>query len=256
MLKHLAGLLLACVATIACAQNAPVDKARIIAVLPHDATAYTEGLFIRNGYLYESTGVEGQSDIRETRLSDGRVLRRARLPAGIFGEGAVDWEGQIISVSWKEGRGYRWDIRTMRLATTFTYPGEGWGLTRSSRDLFMSDGTPEIRVLDPANFRERRRIKVTDNGRPVSNLNELEWIGGQIWANVWLTNLIARIDPATGRVLRWIDISAISARHASRDPNDVANGIAWDAKTRKIYITGKRWNALYQIEVGDGTRRR
>lgn len=238
------------------AQMAPVDAARIVRTLPHDRAYYTEGLFLKDGVLYESTGVDGQSEIHATTLEGGRVLRRGIVPKGVFGEGAVDWGSEIVSVSWITGAGFRWDAATLRLKSRFTYPGEGWGLTRNARSLIMSDGTADLRLLDPRTFRETGRIHVTDGGRPVRNLNELEWIDGEIWANVWLTDMIARIDPATGVVKRWVDISSIAALEPRKDPNDVANGIAWDAVRKRIYVTGKRWGAIYQIKVGNVADRR
>lgn len=226
-----------------------VVKPRIVAEHPHDPSAYTEGLFFRNGELWESTGREGSSDVRRVDLRTGRAMQRARLPATAFGEGAVDWKDQIISLTWKTGRGYRWDAATMRLLSTFSYAGEGWGLTRMGGMLAMSDGTADIVLRDPATFAESRRIHVTFDGKPLPYLNELEWIDGQIWANVWTTTLIARIDPGTGRVASWIDLSDIAAGQPSKDRDSVANGIAWDQTTGRIFVTGKNWTKIYEIEV-------
>lgn len=226
-----------------------VVKPVVVEVLPHDRSAFTEGLLIRNGRLYESTGMEGRSEIREISMADGKVLRRASIPSGQFGEGMVDWGDEFLSVTWQTGVGYRWDARTFRLKSTFSYMGEGWGLTRAGREIVMSDGTAQLRFIDPATFREIRRVSVSFSGKPITQINELEWIDGEIWANIWTTNLIARIDPVTGVVRSWVDISDIAAREPRTDPNAVANGIAWDAARRRLYVTGKNWTSLYRIEL-------
>ena len=236
-------------AQVAASARQVVIKAGIAAAHPHDRGAYTEGLLFKDGRLYESTGIEARSEIREVSIRDGRVLRRAAVPGGNFGEGLVDWGSEFLSVTWQTGVGYRWDAATFRLKSTFRYPGEGWGMTRAGRDVVMSDGTAQLRFLDPATFRERRRISVSFNGKPITQINELEWIDGEIWANVWTTDLIARIDPVTGEVRSWVDISSAAAREPSRDPNAVANGIAWDARRRVLYVTGKNWGSVYELNV-------
>lgn len=227
------------------------EEPTLVATIPHDPRAYTQGLFVRGGRLWESTGEEGSSEIRETDIATGRVLRRVPVPERAFGEGAVDVGDEILSITWKGGVGYRWDVRTLKLKGTFRYPGEGWGLTRmgTGGDVVMSDGTPELRVVDPKTFAEKRRIRVTMQGRPVERLNELEWIDGQIWANVWLEDALVRIDPDTGDVVGVVDMSPISKLQPSTDQNAVANGIAWDEAKRHLYVTGKRWTAVYRIEV-------
>ncbi len=229
--------------------RAPVTSvsARVITTLPHDPDAFTEGLLIRDGLLYESTGNLGRSVIRVSDLATGHVLREAALAPALFGEGIVDWHDDIISVTWKTGLGFRWDRATLGYRGSFRYPGEGWGLTHDATSLILSDGTPTLRILDPVTFAERRQITVTANGVPVRDLNELEWVDGEILANVWRTTRIARIDPATGRVKGWIDLSAIAATMPKDDPDSVANGIAWDAKARRLYVTGKNWPLLFQI---------
>ena len=161
--------------------------------------AFTEGLFYLDGQLYESTGLVGQSTIRRVRLEDGHVLQSVDIPAGPFGEGIVDWGDQIISLTWQGGIGYRWDRRTLRRLGEWHYPGEGWALTRNATDIIMSDGTPQLRFLDPATLAERRRLDVTIRGAPLERLNELEWVDGAILANVWMTGYIVRIDPANGQ---------------------------------------------------------
>lgn len=231
------------------AQKADVARATVVRAHPHDRTAFTEGLLFRQGRMYESTGLEGASEIREVRLSDGRPQRRATVPSRRFGEGLVDWGGDLLSVTWRTGIGYRWDIATLRLKSTFRYAGEGWGMTRNASSVILSDGTATLRFMDPRTFKETRRVSVSYRGKPITLINELEWIDGEVWANIWMTNLIARIDPETGRVRSWVDISAVAALQPRNDPNAIANGIAWDAKGRRIFVTGKNWSSIYEVKV-------
>jgi glutamine cyclotransferase len=227
---------------------APVWGFRIAATYPHDPRAFTQGLIWRDGHLYESTGQIGYSTVRRVKLEDGRVLQSVDLPQGQFGEGIVDWGDQLINFSWQNGIGYRWERRTLRRLGEWRYTGEGWGLTRSDREIVMSDGTHELRFLDPATLDERRRIQVTDQGVPVPRLNELEWVNGEIFANVWLTPMIARIDPASGRVTGWIDLTALAIENG-RDQDSVLNGIAYDAERDRLFVTGKYWSRLYEIDL-------
>ena len=242
----------------ACAQAAPQASApagtptyrvRIAASYPHDPAAFTQGLFWLDGHLWESTGHIGRSTIRKVALNDGRVVRSAPIPPGLFGEGLVNWGPQIISITWQDGTGFRWDRETFRQLGSFRYPGEGWGLTQNGRDIIMSDGTAELRFLDPDTLQERRRITVSDGGTLVNRLNELEWVDGEIYANVWQESRIARIDPATGRVTGWIDLSALTAQHQGRDPDAVLNGIAYDDAGDRLFVTGKNWPRLYEVDL-------
>jgi glutamine cyclotransferase len=226
----------------------PTYGYRIAATYPHDPGAFTQGLFWLDGSLYESTGHVGQSTLRRVNLEDGRVLQRIDIPR-VFGEGSVNWGNEIISITWQDGVGYRWDRATFRQLGTFTYPGEGWGLTQNGSEIIMSDGTAELRFLDPATMQERRRITVTADGERVANLNELEWVNGEIFANVWQTPRIARIDPATGNVTGWIDLGQLAAQHEQGDPDRVLNGIAYDAARDRLFVTGKYWNRLYEIDL-------
>lgn len=221
----------------------------VVATYPHDPEAFTEGLFYLDGALYESTGREGQSDIRKVRLEDGKVLRRVKIPPQYFGEGIVAWKGQILSLTWQHGVGFRWNREDFKRLGSFRYKGEGWALTQDGTHIIMSDGTPQLRVIDPENFREIRRITVTDNGQPVNQLNELEYVKGEILANIWLTPRIARIDPATGKVKGWIDLSALVEAQDLDDSDAVLNGIAYDAKGGRLFVTGKNWAHLYEIAV-------
>jgi glutaminyl-peptide cyclotransferase len=220
-----------------------------VARYPHDDRAFTEGLFIAEGELFESTGEYGVSDIRQVRLEDGKVLRRVALPPALFGEGIAPWRDRIVSLTWQDGQGFVWRRRDFRRLKTFRYAGEGWGLTQDGRRLIMSDGTDRLRFLDPRTLREKGGVAVTWNGQPVRMLNELEYVDGEVLANVWLTSLIARIDPASGHVIDWIDLSALVARSGARGPEAVLNGIAWDAKSRRLFVTGKNWPSLFEIRL-------
>jgi glutaminyl-peptide cyclotransferase len=222
---------------------------KVDARFPHDRNAYTEGLFARDGLLYESTGREGQSDIRRVRLADGRVLKSVKLAPDLFGEGIVDWNKEIISVTWKTGVGFRWSLKSLKKTARFSYPGEGWGMTQDGASLILSDGTSELRVLDPLTFKEQRRISVSFRGAPLNNLNELEWVKGAIYANVWMTNAIVRIDPASGKVTGMLDLSALAAQVPVSDPDSVLNGIAYDVKTDRLLVTGKNWPSLFALKI-------
>lgn len=228
----------------------PVQRVTVAKAYPHDPAAFTQGLTWVGGRLIESTGLNGQSSIREVRLEDGVVLRRRDLPPSVFGEGSVDWNGKLILLEWQSGRGTVWSLRDFRPLGAFRYPGEGWGLTRDRKRLIMSDGTPQLRFLDPVTLKETGRVTVRAEGRPVPLLNELEFIDGEVWANIWQTDRIARIDPATGAVKGWVDLTGLLPA-AERVPGqtDVANGIAWDAKGRRLFLTGKNWPKLYHVRL-------
>jgi glutaminyl-peptide cyclotransferase len=226
----------------------PVYDVRIVRSFPHDRGAFTQGLFFLDGVLYESTGQVGRSTIRRVRYQDGRVLQSVPIPPGQFGEGIVNWRDQIISITWIGGVGYRWDRRTLRQLGEWRYQGEGWGLTQNGTDIIMSDGSPQLRFLDPATLAERRRVTVTVNGNPIDRLNELEWVNGEIFANVWHTPMIVRIDPASGRVTGIIDLRLLVAENAG-DEDAVLNGIAYDAARDRLFVTGKNWANLYEIDL-------
>jgi len=249
MIRWLAFAALGALATSAQAA-APVYGYRVVHVYPHDTSAYTEGLFYKDGYLYESTGEAGDSTVRKVELESGKVVQRHDLPAKYFGEGIVDWGPRLVQLTWKDQMGFIYDLATFKQQRTFDYPGEGWALTRNDKHLFMSDGSAVLRVLDPQTLASVGSILVTDDGQPVTNLNELEWVKGEIYANVWLTNRIARIDPATGHVTGWIDLTGIFDTRSLPDPgNDVLNGIAYDAQHDRLFVTGKRWPKLFEITL-------
>jgi glutamine cyclotransferase len=222
---------------------------RVAATYPHDPRAFTQGLLYLDGDLYESTGQVGQSTVRRVRIEDGDVLRSVPIPPGQFGEGLVNWESQLISLTWTSGIGYRWDRATLGRVGEWRYAGEGWGLTQDGSSIIMSDGTSELRFLDPQTLAERRRLAVTIAGRPLARLNELEYVNGEIFANVWMTGFIARIDPASGVVTGVIDLRPLAAENAGGDGDNVLNGIAYDAAGDRLFVTGKNWPRLYEIDL-------
>jgi glutaminyl-peptide cyclotransferase len=227
----------------------PTGGFQIRHIYPHDTTAFTEGLFYLHGDLFESTGIPGQSNIRRVRLNDGTVLQSRAIAPNLFGEGIVNWGEEIVSLTWQDHVGFRWDLKTLTQKKSFRYPGEGWALTQDGKHLIMSDGTPVLRVLDPVTFRQVRAIKVTADGLPVQNLNELEWVKGEILANIWQTRLIARIDPVSGRVKAWIDLTGLPETLSAANPDAVANGIAYDHEHDRLFVTGKDWPHLYEIRL-------
>jgi len=243
----------AIVALAACTASAPakipVQGFEIVREYPHDPAAFTQGLFFLDGHLYESTGQIGQSTVRKVRLNDGAVLQRADIPPPHFGEGIAPWNGSIVGVTWQSGTGFRWNRKDFRKTGEFRYTGEGWGLTQDGKSLILSDGTPTLRFLDPSSMRETRRVRVTLNGKPLRNLNELEYVDGEILANVWMTDSIVRIDPASGAVKGIIDLSKLSATVGRSSRDDVLNGIAYDKVGRRLFVTGKNWPRLYEIKL-------
>jgi glutaminyl-peptide cyclotransferase len=247
---RLAVLLLALVCGPTAFAAIPTYDYQVVRSFPHDPTAFTEGLFYLNGYLYESTGLDGHSQIRKVELATGRVLRSRDLNPQYFGEGIVAWKDRLIQLTWTNEVGFVYDLASFRLKRRFAYPGQGWALTQDGRRIIMSDGTPDIRFLDPETLKETGRITVTADGRPVANLNELEWVKGELFANIWLTNTIARIDPATGKVTGWIDLTGlIGPGDVGSSGDDVLNGVAYDAKGDRLFVTGKRWLRLFQIRL-------
>jgi glutamine cyclotransferase len=225
----------------------PVETAQVIASFPHDRTAFTQGLLIHDGALYESTGRIGTSEVRRVDLNTGRVRARATLPGDDFGEGIAAHERTLVSVTWHGGRGYRWSLPGLKRVGSFRYAGEGWGMTSNGRAIILSDGTPTLRFLDPATLAVTRTLRVTVGGRPLPKLNELEWVEGEILANIWMTPYVARIDPTSGAVRGFLDLTPLVERVALEDTDAVANGIAWDAARRKLYVTGKNWPTLFEV---------
>jgi glutamine cyclotransferase len=239
--------LIAALAGLLSAQTVPEYGYRVVNVYPHDSTAFTQGLEYRGGYLYEGTGLEGQSRLRKVDLKTGRVIQEIRLGAQYFGEGITILNQRIIQITYKSQRGFIYDQGTFKLLRTFDYPGEGWGLTNDMKQIYMSDGSSVIRVWDGETLAERRRIKVRDGSRPVTLINELELVNGEIFANVWQTDRIARISPADGRVTGWINLAGLSPAGTASEA--VLNGIAHDGMGGRLFVTGKLWPKLYEIQV-------
>lgn len=225
---------------------APVHDYRVVARYPHDPQAFTQGLVYRDGLLYESTGRRGRSELREVRLETGAVLRRRAVADEYFAEGLALWDGRLIQLTWTAGVGFIYGRDDLRPRATFSYPGQGWGLTHDGHHLVMSDGSSTLRFLDPETFEEHRQVRVTDGGVPVRNINELEYVGGEIYANVWKTDRIAVIAPESGRVTGWIDLGELPR---PEDRGAVANGIAYDAGDGRLFVTGKLWPSLFEIEL-------
>jgi glutaminyl-peptide cyclotransferase len=230
------------------AGNLPVAGYLIQHVYPHDPGAFTQGLQYVDGVLYEGTGLNGRSSIRKVNLETGEVLQQRSVPAAYFGEGIVVWHNRLIELTWQSQVAFIYDRDTFNPTGTFHYEGEGWGLTHDGKNLIMSDGSAALRVLDPDTFAERRRINVTANGVPVRNLNELEWVQGEIFANVWQTNYIARVSPATGAVTGWIDLHGLLTAEEARRA-DVLNGIAYDAAHDRLFVTGKLWPKIFELTL-------
>jgi len=238
------------------ASSAPEYTYRILQVYPHDPHAFTQGLEYRDGFLYEGTGLEGHSALRKVDLETGRVLQETRLSDKYFGEGITVLADRILQLTWRAEKGFVYERGSFHLLHSFHYSGEGWGLANDGTQIYMSDGSEQIRVWDPNTLRETRRIAVHDGATPVARLNELEIVRGEIYANVWLTDRVARISPSDGRVLGWIDLSGLLSP-AERTATDVLNGIAYDAAGGRLFVTGKLWPKLFRIEVvpADADRR-
>ena len=229
--------------------SVPVVTARVVARYPHDTHAFTEGLLWHDGALYESVGQEGQSEVRRVQLASGKVSARVRIDPAQFGEGLARWRDQLVSLTWHDGIAHRWDVRTLKAKGTNRYAGEGWGLTADTAGLVLSDGTPTLQFLDPLTLAVRRRLAVTLDGKPLSQVNELEAVDGAILANVWHSGFLVRIDPASGAVTLLIDLRPIVAEVHASDPEAVANGIAWDPVKRRLFVTGKLWPTMFEVSV-------
>jgi glutamine cyclotransferase len=248
-------LAIAILITCACAPTAPAPAAvpeygyELVREYPHDPNAFTEGFLIHDGALWESTGLEGQSNIRKINLETGATLQRSDLPPQFFGEGIVIWKNKLVQLTYKTQVGFVYDLAKLTMQSRFQYPGEGWALTHDGKRLIMSDGTAQLRFWDPETLKETGRITVTDSGKPIDNLNELEYIKGEVFANIWMTDKIARIDPATGQVKGWINLTGLLAVEDRTGNEDVLNGIAYDAKGDRLLVTGKRWPKIYEIKL-------
>jgi glutaminyl-peptide cyclotransferase len=249
ILKLIVVLSIAAYAAVARAA-VPLYECDVVHTYPHDPSAFTEGLFYLNGFLYESTGLEQHSSIRKVRLATGEVVQKIEIPAQYFGEGIVNWDGHLVSLTWKSHLGFVFDLATFKLQRQFPYEGEGWALTQDGKQLIMSDGTPELRFINPNTLKETNRIQVTLDGKPVRNVNELEWVKGEIYANVWQTNWIIRINPKDGHVVGLVNLAGLLSRDdPASGPDGVLNGIAYDAKGDRLFVTGKNWPKLFEIRL-------
>jgi glutamine cyclotransferase len=222
---------------------------KIVQAFPHDTSAFTQGLAFRGGFLYESTGLNGRSSLRKVRLETGEVVQRTDLDPEFFGEGITLLNGEVVQLTWLSHTGLVYNVSDFRLLRRFSYSGEGWGLTTNGRQIFMSDGTPSIRVLDTDTLEEKRRFTAQDGGTPIDQLNELEFVDGEIFANVWQTDRIARISPQSGRVVGWIDLKGLLSPVYHLQPGAVLNGIAYDSNQKRLFVTGKLWPSIFEIRV-------
>jgi glutaminyl-peptide cyclotransferase len=228
------------------------DTYRVVHAYPHDQHAFTQGLVYVDGRLYESTGIKGQSTLREEDLETGRIQRMQLVSDQYFAEGLTDWKNTLIQLTWQSHVALVYDRATFRLLRTFHYDGEGWGLTHDAKSLILSDGTSTLRFFDPETFNQVRRITVTDRGKPVTELNELEYIHGEIYANIWHTDRIACISPATGHVVSWIDLKGLMPRNQLSNDEAVLNGVAYDAAHNRLFVTGKLWPKIFEITIAPG----
>ena len=232
--------------------HTPVSGYRVVHIYPHDQQAFTQGLVYRDGILYEGTGLNGRSSIRKVKLENGEILQIEKVDSQYFGEGIAVVNDTIYELTWQSGIGFLYDRTTFKRKGTFTYRGEGWGLTYDGQRLIMSDGTAFLRFLDPATHKEVSRIQVKDGTTPVENLNELEFVKGEVLANIWQTDRIARISPKTGRVTGWIDLTGLLTPREAQEVEaggGVLNGIAYDAAGDRLFVTGKLWPKLFEITI-------
>jgi glutamine cyclotransferase len=221
----------------------------VVEAFPHDPSAYTQGLVYEDGIFYEGTGLRGRSSLRKVDLETGQVLQFRALADLYFGEGIAVLTDEIYQLTWKASLGFVYDKDTFGLLRAFGYPGEGWGLTHDGQRLIMSDGTPALRFLDPETLQETGQVQVLYEGSPVWALNELEYVQGEVYANIWKTNTIARIDPETGQVIGLIDLEGLLDPQGYDGPVDVLNGIAYDPEGDRLFVTGKLWPMLFEIDL-------
>lgn len=251
----LAAAALVTMLTTACQENATAEVGatwvpQVVARYPHDSNAFTQGLLFHDGSLYESTGRNGQSSLRQVDPESGRVLERHDLDYEYFAEGLALLDDRFYQLTWQAGTAFVYDADDFELLETHSYEGEGWGLTHDGEQLIMSDGSASLRFIDPDTFEVTRTVTVSDGERLVVNLNELEYIDGEVWANIWYDERVARIDPDDGQLLGWIDLSGIYPA-SQRSSDAVVNGIAWDRDSDRIFVTGKLWPAIYEIEIAE-----
>jgi glutaminyl-peptide cyclotransferase len=235
---------------IAAQEDGPVMYGyKVVNSYPHDPGAYTQGLVYKDGFLFESTGLHGQSTLRKVKLETGEVVQRHALDAKYFAEGLTDLGPSLVQLTWQSNLGFVYDAKSFAVRRTFKYGGEGWGLTRDRDRLIMSDGSSTLRFLDASTFREAGAVVVTDHGNPVRDLNELEFVRGEVYANVWHTDRIARIAPSSGRVTGWIDLGGLLPERSRPDPEAVLNGIAYDSGRDRLFVTGKLWPRVFEVTI-------
>ncbi len=242
-------LLAAVMVQTGCRAATPVDGYKIVATFPHSTESYTEGFLYLDGLFYEGTGLEGHSEVLAIQPETGKVLQHIDLPPQYFGEGIVDWGANLYEWTWQSHVCFVYDRFSLRLIKQFSYTGEGWGMTRTAKELITSDGTNVLRFRNPETFAETRHIAVKDGNTPVSQLNELEYVKGEIYANVWHADRIARISPSDGHVIGWIDLSGILPDSEKVNGESVLNGIAYDAKRDRLFVTGKQWPRIFEIKM-------
>jgi glutamine cyclotransferase len=230
-------------------QSQQAGTYQVLHTYPHDAQAFTQGLIYLDGHLYESTGINGKSSLRKENLETGAIEQFAEVPQKYFAEGLTNWGNTLIQLTWQSHVALVYDRATFHLLRTLPVPGEGWGLTQDGKSLILSDGTPDLRFLDPITLKEQRRITVKDRGVPLKELNELEFIHGEIYANIWHSDRIARISPATGKILGYIDLTGLLPSADRSNPEAVLNGIAWDPAHDRLFVTGKLWPKIFEIKV-------
>ena len=226
----------------------PLYGYQVVRSFPHDHDAFTQGLQYLDGVFYEGTGLNGRSSIRRVEIETGKVLQRRDVPSQHFGEGITVFKSDLIELTWQTHVAFVYDRTSFEPKKQFSYPGEGWGLTHDGASLIMSDGTDELRYLDPLTFVEKRRLKVTAGGAPLRNLNELEYVKGEIFANIWQTDYVARISPATGKVTGYVDLRGLLTA-SERAGTDVLNGIAYDEAHDRLFVTGKLWPKIFEIKL-------
>jgi len=222
---------------------------KIIRTFPHDPAAFTQGLVYHDGFFYEGTGLNGRSSLRKVRPETGEVVQHVDLPSEYFGEGIAIVRNKVIQLTWQSHVGFVYSLSDFKLLKQFSYAGEGWGLTSRGNELFMRDGTAEVRVLDAVTLKEKRRFTVRDGDTPVDQLNELEFVEGELFANIWQTDRIARISPQSGKVLGWIDLSGLLSPVYRRQDGAVLNGIAYDSIHKRLFVTGKLWPSIFEIQL-------
>ncbi|MGC2404311.1 MAG: glutaminyl-peptide cyclotransferase [Acidobacteriaceae bacterium] len=244
-----AAVLAACLLIADCAAAAPVLSYKVIAKYPHSTESYTEGFFYLDGLFYEGTGIAGHSALLAIDPTTGRIVQKRDLPAQYFGEGIIDWGANVYQWTWRSQICFVYDRFSLRPLKQFTYDGEGWGMTRTAKEIITSDGSATLRFRDPLTFRETHHILVKDGATQIDQLNELEFIKGEIYANVWHSDRIARISPRDGHVIAWIDLTGLLPSDQMVNQESVLNGIAYDARRDRLFVTGKQWPAVFEIQV-------